>query len=117
MAFTKKKAPLYGSKRAFGYCFFVFTSRIFSYLGEPDGVGGYCAGSDAGRLLYFSDAFLKHYQIGGDVPCSKEDILVVGGVICRKYLRWIINLLSRNLDCVENKRVKCERKNLFILIW
>ncbi len=58
-----------------------------------------------------------HYQIGGDVPCSKEDILVVGGVICRKYLRWIINLLSRNLDCVENKRVKCERKNLFILIW
>ena len=76
-----------------------------------------CAGSDAGRLLYFSDAFLMHYQIGGDVPCSKEDILVVGGVICRKYLRWIINLLSRNLDCVENKRVKCERKNLFILIW
>ena len=30
---------MYGSKRAFGYCFFVFTSRIFSYLGEPDGVG------------------------------------------------------------------------------
>ena len=79
--------------------------------------GRYCAGSDAGRLLYFSDAFLMHYQIGGDVPCSKEDILVVGGVICRKYLRWIINLLSRNVDYVENKRVKCERKNLFILIW
>jgi len=56
-----------------------------------------------------------HYQIGGDVPCSKEDILVVGGVICRKYLRWIINLLSQNVDYVENKRVKCERKILFIL--
>ncbi len=25
------------------------------------------------------------------------------------------NLLSQNVDCVENKRVKCERKNLFIL--
>lgn len=39
MESTYKKAPLHGSKRAFGYCFFVFTSRIFSYLGEPDGVG------------------------------------------------------------------------------
>ena len=58
-----------------------------------------------------------HYQIGGDVPCSKENILVVGGVICRKYLRWIINLLSQNVDYVENKRVKCERKILFILRW
>ena len=61
----------------------------------------------------FSDALPDRWG----VPCSKEDILVVGGVICRKYLRWIINLLSRNLDCVENKRVKCERKNLFILRW
>lgn len=113
MAFTKKKAPLHGSKRAFGYFFFVFTSRIFSYLGEPDGVG------DIVLAVMPADfcIFLMHYQIGGDVPCSKEDILVVGGVICRKYLRWIINLLSQNVDYVENERVKCEMKNLFILIW
>ena len=33
----------------------------------------------------------------------------------QKILRWIINLLSQNVDYVENKRVKCERKILFIL--
>lgn len=37
--------------------------------------------------------------------------------ICRKYLRWIIILLSRNVYCIENKSVKCERKNLIILRW
>ena len=59
-----------------------------------------------------------NYVFDIDIPgYSKEDILVVGGVICRKYLRWIINLLSQNVDYVENKRVKCERKNLFILRW
>ena len=82
MAFTKKKAPLHGSKRAFGYCFFRFyIPNLFLSL-RAKWSGRYCAGGDAGRLLYFSDAFLMHYQIGGDVPCSKEDILVVGGVIC-----------------------------------
>ena len=29
---------------------------------------------------------------------------------CFPKSQWIINLLSRNVDCAEHKRVKCERK-------
>ena len=32
------------------------------------------------------------------------------GINLQKKIRWIINLLSRNVDYTENKRVKCERK-------
>ena len=53
-------------------------SRMGAVILESRMEWGYSAGSDAGRLLYFSDAFLMHYQIGGDVPCSKEDIQMPG---------------------------------------
>ena len=66
--------------------------------------------------IYDGRGFIgQHIEAMSCPDCRNIVPLVVGGVICRKYLRWIINLLSQNVDYVENKRVKCERKILFIL--
>ena len=66
--------------------------------------------------IYEGRGFMgQHIEAMSCPDCRNIVPLVVGGVICRKYLRLIINLLSQNVHYIENERVKCERKFLFIL--
>jgi hypothetical protein len=55
-----------------------------------------------------SDAFS---YFGGTTRIAKSDNMQQW---VKKYDRYEP---AFNVDCVENERVKCERKNLFILKW